>query len=323
MPTPSLVIPSAPVYNEGNLYGLNVYGTNFVPEAIPYTRATTATRTNAAGLIELTPYNLLAYSEQFDNAYWLKSNMDVVVNTINAPNETLTADTVIVNATGTQQNIRTFAPFAFNTGVYTQSIYAKKNNINFIYMELGNSYATFNLSTGALSNSGQYSTGWTFVSASSQALDGGWFRFIITSNCTVAGSYSVRVFHPMSTPGSFNYPTLGDSAYIWGAQVVEGTAALPYLRTETRLNVPRVDFSLGGCPNLLLEPQRTNLALQSSSFDNASWVKIATSITANSTTSPSGIADADTLIGNGVSGNHYATQVINMTNGLMRISLYL
>ena len=36
------------------------------------TRATTATRVNSDGLIEVTPYNLFTYSEQFDNASWVK-----------------------------------------------------------------------------------------------------------------------------------------------------------------------------------------------------------------------------------------------------------
>ena len=35
-------------------------------------------------------------------------------------------------------------------------------------------------------------------------------------------------------------------------------------------NVPRLDYSDGGCPNLLVEPQRTNLLLRSEEFDNAS-----------------------------------------------------
>jgi hypothetical protein len=56
----------------------------------------------------------------------------------------------------------------------------------------------------------------------------------------------------------FYASTGGCDATIYGAQLVEGTEALPYLKTETRLNRPRVDFSLPGCPNLLLEPQRTN-----------------------------------------------------------------
>jgi len=70
------------------------------------------------------------------------------------------------------------------------------------------------------------------------------------------------------------------------------------------LNVPRLDYSLGGCPNILLEPQRTNLALQSSSFDSASWIKNNATATPNATTSPSGITDADTLTADGISASH-------------------
>ena len=62
------------------------------------------------------------------------------------------------------------------------------------------------------------------------------------------------------------------------------------------INEPRLDYSLGSCPNILLEPQRTNLALRSEEFDNASWVKTRVSVTANSTTSPSGVVNADSLI---------------------------
>ena len=81
------------------------------------------------------------------------------------------------------------------------------------------------------------------------------------------------------------------------------------------LNVPRLDYSLGGCPNILLEPQRTNLALQSSSFDSASWTKTASSVTANSTTSPSGVVDADTLTADGTSSRHDAFFAPSVTSG--------
>ena len=36
-------------------------------------------------------------------------------------------------------------------------------------------------------------------------------------------------------------------------------------------NIPRIDYTGGGCGKLLLEPQRTNLALYSEQFDNAYW----------------------------------------------------
>lgn len=62
-------------------------------------------------------------------------------------------------------------------------------------------------------------------------------------------------------------------------------------------NVPRVDYSDGGCPSILLEPQRTNLSTASQAFDGVQWLKTGTAtVTANTTISPSGVQDADTLL---------------------------
>jgi hypothetical protein len=82
------------------------------------------------------------------------------------------------------------------------------------------------------------------------------------------------------------------------------------------INEPRLDYSLGSCPNILLEPQRTNLALRSEEFDNATWTKTAVSVTANSTTSPSGIQNADTMTGDGTSSLHGLEQSISVTSGV-------
>ena len=69
-------------------------------------------------------------------------------------------------------------------------------------------------------------------------------------------------------------------------------------------NIPRLDYSNGTCPSLLVEPQRTNLALYSSSFDNAYWNKRAgISISADTTTAPNGTLTADTV--NYSSGDGY------------------
>lgn len=84
---------------------------------------------------------------------------------------------------------------------------------------------------------------------------------------------------------------------------------------STPINEPRLDYSLGSCPNILLEPQRTNLALRSEEFDNASWGKTAVSVTANSTTSPSGLTNADTLTADGTLSQHRLTQGANVTGG--------
>jgi hypothetical protein len=57
--------------------------------------------------------------------------------------------------------------------------------------------------------------------------------------------------------------------------------------------LPRLDYLGSTCPRLLLEPQRTNLALYSEQFNNAGWTKANASVTANAGTSPDGYANAD------------------------------
>jgi hypothetical protein len=328
MATPTFILPSAPTYTEGFVNGLNVYPnpTNFVANQVPFTRATTATRTNAAGLIELTPYNLLQYSEQFDNATWTKSATSVTANTTTAPNGTLTADTFTADGTS---NIHLIAQSgsAINGVTYTHSIYAKKGTNNFIQLAgtgviyTGNNvFANFDLNNGVVGSVGAGCT------ATITDVGNGWFRCTMTATATSTTTGNVifpcLVSSASSVRAEFN--TLSTSVFLWGAQVVEGTDALPYQLTETRLNRPRVDFSLGGCPNLLLEPQRTNLATFSEQFDNAAWVKSNTSVTANSTTSPSGLVNADTLTADGTSNQHVIQQPLSFTlNVAYSISFYV
>ena len=60
--------------------------------------------------------------------------------------------------------------------------------------------------------------------------------------------------------------------------------------------VPRLDYPVsGGCPSLLLEPQRTNLVTFSEEFDNAAWSKLNTTIDANNSIAPDGQMSADLI----------------------------
>jgi hypothetical protein len=60
-------------------------------------------------------------------------------------------------------------------------------------------------------------------------------------------------------------------------------------------NVPRLDYTDGSCPSILVEPQRTNLVLRSEEFENAVWSKTNITVTANTTTAPNGTLTADKL----------------------------
>ena len=68
-------------------------------------------------------------------------------------------------------------------------------------------------------------------------------------------------------------------------------------------NVPRIDYTGGGCPHILAEPQRTNLVIESEDFEDASYGEYLVSYTPNFATSPSGVSNATKLTSSGVYGN--------------------
>jgi hypothetical protein len=72
------------------------------------------------------------------------------------------------------------------------------------------------------------------------------------------------------------------------------------------INAPRFDHDpvTGVCRGLLIEESRTNLLQRSEELDNAAWSKINCSISANSTTSPSGLITADKIVENTTNSLH-------------------
>jgi hypothetical protein len=266
-------------YKEGKLYSV-------IPSDgsgdMSVTRATTATRVNSAGLVELVPYNLLQYSQDFTNAAWTKVNATITANSTTAPDGTLTANKFESNSAGVPQLSQSIS------GTNTISIYAKAGNFSNFRIWIG-SEVIFDLSNGSVISG----------TATIEDAGNGWYRCIISS--TNAGA-----FNPY-----FVATASGQFVYVWGAQMVEGSTAKDYQKTETRLNIPRLDYSNGTCPSLLVEPQRTNILPYSSSFDNAAWGKDNNGsgtlpiVTANYATSPDGTMSADRaqLANIGGSGN--------------------
>jgi hypothetical protein len=209
----------------------------------------------------------------------------------------LTADSLI------QSSGQTSRGFVITTnisilGVVTYSVYAKKNTKDFVVftdntLGLGYENSWFDINTGTL---GTIAVGRT---ASIISVGDGWYRCSITVTATV--SPSQYLFGHADTNNSITVVDSG-GIFIWGAQIVEGTQAKDYFPTTNRLNVPRIDYSNGGCPSILVEPQRTNLLLRSEEFENAYWGKHSgATVAANTAISPSGVQNADTI--NLVSGS--------------------
>ena len=72
---------------------------------------------------------------------------------------------------------------------------------------------------------------------------------------------------------------------------------------EVASNVPRLDYSDGTCPSLLLEPASTNLVVQSEDFSNAYWGTIFANPTINNAISPNGQLNATKFNDDNSGGN--------------------
>ena len=84
---------------------------------------------------------------------------------------------------------------------------------------------------------------------------------------------------------------------IYSKHPTDGSGDLYFVRTtkatrvnsdglieEVAIGVPRLDYTDGGCPSLLLEPNSTNLITQSESFGNSYWTKSGASIEGDAST---------------------------------------
>jgi hypothetical protein len=284
-------------YKEGKLYSV-------IPSDgsgdMSVVRATTATRVNSAGLVELVPYNLLTWSEDFTNGAWTKQSSTITSNATTAPNGTLSADKIIETAVNDAH--LTVQSKSISASVITASVFLKKSELQYAVVFISN---TINKNFAVLFdvNNGTVVTNFTSIpsyaaptSSSIEDMGNGWYRCTITATDSFTNADLVIALNKSGTDSGFSYVGDGTSGlFLWGAQLNEGSLK-DYQKTETRLNIPRLDYSNGTCPSLLLEPQRTNLVLYSSSFDNAAWLKFNSTISTNTTTSPDGTQNADSLV---------------------------
>jgi len=117
---------------------------------------------------------------------------------------------------------------------------------------------------------------------------GGAVTPILTSDI-VGGKYTA--YFTMTSNGYFWFQTTGSYT---GLNVTIDNVSV---KEVTRDNVPRIDYTGGGCPHILAEPQRTNLVTNSEVFTDSSWTLSGTgaSVTTNTIISPDGTQNADTL----------------------------
>ena len=87
-------------------------------------------------------------------------------------------------------------------------------------------------------------------------------------------------------------------------------------------NVPRLDYSGGGCPVLLTEPQRSNLVTYSEDYSQSVWTKSKTTIISNSVVSPNGTLTADKLVEDTAFGEHIVYDLLITSSGNFSHSIF-
>lgn len=167
------------------------------------------------------------------------------------------------------------------------------------------------------------------VFASRVANDGGTTESLNCINPSYLLSQASFLQIPSGVKATVAYselPTNGNGDLTWSRNSVANRTLANGTISQVAANVPRLSYMYGSCPALLLEPQRTNLALYSEQFDDTTtWTTIiggtgvAPTRVANSVISPSGSQNAETITFNRGSGNTTSDQssiqqTINITS---------
>ena len=303
-----VVVPSG--YKSGKVYAQKPQTTD---GQLAFTRASSATRVASNGLIEKVRTNLITYSNDFSNAAWTKTNFTLTSGQSDPFGGSNAWKFECTSTSGGM--LQTVA----GSGVRAVSIYAKAGNVDTFSLWRGaivSAAVSFNLTTGTIISGVGTIT----------PVGGGWYR------CSTFGD--TAHINPF-----FNSPSNGDFIFLAFSQLENSDIATAYIPTTTAAvsvgpvsGLPRLDYLNSTCPKLLLEPQRTNLVTFSENFDNAAWTKSNSVVTANTSVSPDGYTNADTIVisatgyilqsfasYSAVSGQKIATSIFakNQTNGFL------
>jgi hypothetical protein len=227
---------------------------------ITFTRSSSATRTNAQGLVETVSANvprfdhsynsstgsvnslgllieesrtnLTTYSEDYSNNSFT-SDILISTNTITSPDGATTADTLTANINGGSNTCLVDKNFVSTVSTdYTYSVFLKagtssKSTANLYFTGGTFRQAVLEITWGATPSTVLTTTGGTTATSSLVSYPNGWYRAIITYNSGNNTGGVSRVY--VRDQGTSNVS--GQTVYAWGHQVETGAFPTSYIPT--------------------------------------------------------------------------------------------
>ena len=206
------------------------------------------------------------------------------------------------------------------SGILTFSVYAKAGTLNWARLRNSVSGSTFwfDLANGVVGTTG------SVIASAINSVGNGWYRISISESGT-NGRYRI---YPADGDGDTS--ATSGNILIQNAQLEDGLVSTPYIATTTVAvsegpvaNLPRLNSVAGGCPSLLLEPQRTNLITQSEYIGSSYWDKKTSTVTGGHI-SPIGQLNAYKVVEGSLDGLQWIeSSQVSTAAGDLTLSLYV
>lgn len=211
-------------------------------------------------LVEAASTNLTTYSEQFDNAIWVKNAVTVTANNTVSPDGATTADKILETTANSTHFVDT-AAFSFTAGLtYTLSVFVKAAERNQIRLQFNAASfgaitsADFDVSLGTV-----IATANSPVSTSITKYSNGWYRCSISAVATTTASSDIYIL--LLLAGASSYTGVATSGlFLWGSQLEQKVIPSSYIPVVATAVTRAADTVTG-----------TNLIYTTATDPNAVW----------------------------------------------------
>ena len=253
--------------------------------------------------------NLIPYSEDLTNGFYLSAGLETVTKSTTLSPDGVSYGYNIIPTSATSSHYLDFQYSQLTTTVGTEiafSVFVKPNGYNFIQIASSTGFAAkyqnFELTSGGIIGNGDINT-------SKIEKIGDWYRCSVTQDATGTNPRFLLITSETALASrNASYTGNGtDGILAWGYQVEEQSQATAYIKSDGIAAVRK--------------SSTTNLVNYSEDFTQSDWTKTGSAVvTPNTTISPDGTQNADTL--NIPSGSFFFTSITTGA-GTFTLSCYV